>query len=70
MKALTQADRRFNQGFALALAEMNRQVRQPAAVTQVMRDAGMTVAELKKSDVDSYDWEEIQSCLPKQRSSK
>lgn len=57
----------FDQGFALALAEVNRKFDQPTIVAEVMRDAGLDLAELRAAGVDKYDLDEIAKCLPSEQ---
>lgn len=53
----------FWQGFAMALARVNRQHDQPTMVKDAMEGFGVTLKLLKDSGVDSYDLKEIRKCL-------
>lgn len=50
------AQKAFLQGFALALAEMNRDGQD---VARVMKSAGTTIAEMREAGVDDYDLNEL-----------
>ncbi len=51
------------QGIAAALAAVNRLHGEPTMVCDVMRDFGLTLADLKKAGADRYDLTEIRTCL-------
>lgn len=53
----------FWQGFALALASVNRSFDQPTIVKSVMNGFGATDRLLKQANVDSYDLKEIRKCM-------
>lgn len=47
-------------GFALALAEMHRLGKNSSQVCEVVRDAGLTIGQIKKAGCDPYDWKELE----------
>jgi hypothetical protein len=49
-------------GFGLALAEVNRHYQNVTAVTEVMRDAGVTPGLLQQAGLEDYDLNEIKKC--------
>lgn len=53
----------WTRGFALALAEVNRALDQPSIIVGVMRDAGVTIAELRRLRLDDYDLKELAKCV-------
>lgn len=55
----------FLKGFALALADMNRGHDQPSMVVDVMNSAGVTIKELRKAGIETYDIDEIEQCFHK-----
>lgn len=57
----------FLDGFALALAEVNRKRDIPSVVVEVVREAGVTVEELRRANVAEYDVREIARCLGRKK---
>ena len=55
----------FLHGWAAALADMNRGHDQPTIVANVMHGGGVTVRDLKRAGVESYDLDEIRKCMPR-----
>lgn len=53
----------FWQGFAMALATVNRQHDQPTMVKDAMNGYGVTIRMLKASGVEEYDLKEIRKCM-------
>lgn len=53
----------FWQGFAMALAAVNRSFDQPSIVSSVMRGYGVTMKMLSDSEVDAYDLKQIRKCM-------
>jgi hypothetical protein len=56
-------NRGFYSGFALALADMNRQHRRPTFVEDVMLGAHISLTDLKEGKIASYDLKEIRKAL-------
>lgn len=50
-------------GYAVALAEVNRQSDNPTLVAEVLRSAGLTLAELKRIGIDKFDLDELRKCV-------
>jgi hypothetical protein len=53
----------FWQGFAMALASVNRSFDNPTIVKSVMDGYGVTVNLLRQADVEGYDLKEIRKCM-------
>lgn len=62
-KRLTDEERFFRQGVALALAELNRMHDQPTMVKDVMLGFGYTIAMFKSAGVDPYDLNELRKAI-------
>lgn len=50
-------------GFAMALATVNRKRDQPSLIVEIMREAGLMVKDLRDARVEPYDVDEIARCM-------
>ena len=50
-------------GYAVALAEVNRISDNPTLVAEVLRSAGLTIAELARMGLDDFDLDELRKCV-------
>jgi len=56
-------NREFLQGFAIALADMNRMHDNPVAVRDVIEGAGLTLNDFKRAGVENYDLRELRKAF-------
>ena len=53
----------FLQGFAIALADMDRMHDNPVAVRDTIEGAGLTIADFKKAGVEEYDLKQLRKAF-------
>lgn len=63
MARLTEHERGFRYGVAIALADLNRMFDQPTMVSEVLGNFGYTIAMLKTAGVETYDLKELRKAL-------
>lgn len=67
-KRLTDEERGFRQGAAIALAVLARQHDQPAMAADILLQLGLTMAKLRSAGVDAYDLQPLRREVEKQSS--